>query len=327
MYLYELTTPVEHKYGGTLTQEEQDRCTRQTHLSSPRWSPYSQRPARVENICGKFVVRVADSPAMAPGPGTVGAGMGTKSAYGAGGSDEEVADLAGGSTLELGVNADPAFDQTLSSKYVSCLNGHHLDSRLDSVCFRMDSPFGKQYEIFHLAGHVTIRSTPGLPRSVIFKGVKGVSGTRELMKGLFFNEDVGVGKPEQTAGLLRPADSLVIPLVHMGVVSSCLGVRLQTSHNCYLENKIFSGVGSMQGGWMRVESRSMDQCNIVRLAVCDWRGLLPEMLLPTSNDLVITGKGSVMHRMAWTGVEWTEDNERAVLDACTWVAEQIASVC
>jgi hypothetical protein len=172
----------------------------------------------------------------------------------------------------------------------------------------MESPFGRQFELFHLAGHVTVRSTPGLPRSVIFKGVKGVSGTRELVKDLFLQDQA-------------------IPLVHMGVMSCCLGVRLQTSHNCYLENKVNSCSDAMQGGWMRVECRSMDQCNVVRLAVARWHHLLPEHLLPTSNDIVITHKGSVMHRMCWPGVEWTDENEQAVLDVCTWVAGQIASVC
>jgi hypothetical protein len=193
-------------------------------------------------------------------------------------------------------------------KYVSCLSRQPMDHRLDSVCFRNDSPFGRQFEIFHIAGHVTVRSTPGLPRSVIFKGVKGVHGLQELCKDLF----------------LQPS---VLPLVHMGVMSSCLGVRLQTSQCCYLENKVISGIGSMNGGWMRIEPRSMDQCNIVRLSVCKWHSLLPEHLVPTSNDIVITSKGSVMHRMCWPGVEWTAQNEQLVLDVCTWVADQIAASC
>ena len=307
MLLYELTSPTENKYGGFLTAEELARCTKQTELS-PRWTPYPKRPARVENICGKFVVRVG----CADESTATGLGCATVKASGEGSS---CASLGGGS----GEKHDEHLAEANSAKYVSCLSGHHMDRRLDSVCFRTDSPFGRQFELFHVAGHVTVRSTPGLARSVIFKGVKGVSGTRELLRDLFLD---GM---DARRGIDRAPS--VLPLVHMGVMSCCIGERLQTSHGCYLENKVSSGVGSMQGGWMRVEPRSMDQCNIVRLAVHHWHSLLPEHLMPTSNDIVITGKGSVMHRMSWPGVVWTEENERVVLDVCTWVAEQIAAVC
>ena len=292
MLLYELTSPIEHKYGGFLTQEEENRCSRQTELLSPRWIPYAKRPSRVENICGKFVVRVEESTAMGCGRGMEEGDSGRTSCVSGGGELEQESN-----------NANNDF------QYISCLSGRRMDARLDSVCFRNDSPFGKQYELFHIAGHVTVRSTPGLPRSVIFKGVKGVAGTDEMTRDLFMDETV-------------------LPLVHMGVISSCLGVRLQTSQCCYLENKISSSVGSAGiGGWMRVEPRSMDQCNIVRLSVYKWPDFLPEYLVPTSNDIVITGRGSVMHRFAWPGVLWTAENERAVLDVCAWVAEEIAAEC
>jgi hypothetical protein len=293
MLLYELTSPAEYKYGGTLTQEETSRCLRQTNLSSPRWTPYPKRPCQVENICGKFVVPVGGTTATGSGRGTRAAGI--SSAYGGEGYDSDCK----GEVLE----------ECKKSTYVSCLSGQHLDRRLHSVSFRNDSPFGRQSELFHAAGHVTVRCTPGLPRSVIFKGVKGVVGARELQEDLFLSQ----------AG--------VLPLVHMGVVSSCLGLRLQTSQCCYLENRVNAQQGSMQGGWMRVEPRSMDQCNIVRLAVMRWPGTLPEHLVPVSNDIVVTGKGSVMHRMAWSGVHWTTENERSVLSVCDWVSEAIAAVC
>ena len=299
MLLYELTSPPEYKYGGVLTSEETDRCTRQTNLSSPRWTPYPKRSCQVENICGKFVVRVGGITATGSGRGTAAAR--TSSVFGEEGYDSDCK-----SECEC---AQKCVGDCKKSTYVSCLSGQHLDPRLHSVCFRNDSPFGRQSELFHAAGHVTVRCTPGLPRSVIFKGVKGVAGTRELQEDLF---------------LLQ---SGVLPLVHMGVVSSFLGKRLQTSQCCYLENKVNAQQGSMQGGWMRVEPRSMDQCNIVRLAVLRWPSTLPEHLVPVSNDIVVTGKGSVMHRMAWSGVHWTAENERSVLDVCDWVAEAIAQVC
>jgi hypothetical protein len=259
MLLYELASPVEHKYGGTLTDEESARCTRQTELDSPRWIPYAWRPPHVENICGKFVVRVGEG-------------------------------------------------------YTSCLNNQHVavDNRLRSVCFRTDSPFGRQQEMFHVDGHVTARCTPGLPKSLIFKGAKGMQSVANLMRDLFLDQD----KAHKT-----------IPLVHMGVISSCAGVRLQTSQCCYLENRVLEGSGVMYGNWMGVEARTPDQCNIVRLSVKDWTGLLPPHLTPASNDMVITGKGSVVHRFSWPGLAWDEAVELELLEACEKVVEAIVSVC
>ena len=163
--------------------------------------------------------------------------------------------------------------------------------------------------MFHLDGHITARCTPGLPRSMIFKGAKGIRSVSNLMRDLFLDQ-------EKT-----------IPLVHMGVVSSCSGVRLQTSQCCYLENRVLEGSGAMHGGWLGVEARTPDQCNIVRLSVIDWASLLPPSLVPTSNDIVITSKGSIVHRFAWAGLRWDKDVEQELLKACGRVVAAIASVC
>jgi hypothetical protein len=295
MNLYELMSPVEHKYGGFLTEEQSVRCVRQTELNSPRWSPYPMRLPQVENICGKFVVRVAGSTAMERGGrlGEEGSGK-ISSVSGGEGSGREVAE-----------------PETPLVVYTSCLNNQQvaIDPRLGSVCFKTDSPFGRQQEMFHVSGHVTVRCTPGLPRSMIFKGARGVEGVSQLIQDLFLDG-------EKT-----------IPLVHMGVISSCIGVRLQTSQCCYLENRVLEGCGAMHGGWMSVETRSPDQCNIVRLSVKDWTGLLLPAYTPASNDIVITGKGSVVHRFSWTGLPWNFHVEQEVLGACESVASAIASVC
>jgi hypothetical protein len=260
MLMYELDSPVEHKYGGDLTEEQTARCTRWTELSSPRWMPYAMRLPHVENVCGKFVVQVE-----------------------------------GG----------------LHPTYTSCLSNQRvaIDQRLSSVCFRTDSPFGRQQEMFHVDGHITARCTPGLPRSMIFKGAKGIRSVSNLMRDMFLDT-------EKT-----------IPLVHMGVISSCMGVRLQTSRCCYLENRVTEGFGAAHGGWIAVEARTPDQCNIVRLSVKDWAGLLPEPLTPASNDIVITGKGSVVHRFSWPGLAWDETVEYEILKGCAGVVDRLLSVC
>ena len=289
MLLYELTSPAEHKYGGDLTEEQTARCTRQTQLDGPSWMPYALRTPHVENLCGKFVVRVAGISARITGSGI---------------GDVLDRDLDEG-------NAPLNEPSNLKSGYTSCLNNQRvaIDHRLSSVCFRVDSPFGRQQEMFHLDGHITARCTPGLPRSMIFKGAKGAGSVSNLMRDLFLDQKV------------------TIPLVHMGVISSCMGVRLQTSQCCYLENRVMEGFGVMRGGWMAVEARTPDQCNIVRLSVKDWSTLLPISLTPASNDIVITGKGSVVHRFAWAGLPWDGDVELELLAACESVVAAIASVC
>jgi hypothetical protein len=117
--------------------------------------------------------------------------------------------------------------------------------------------------------------------------------------------------------------------VHMGVFSSCLGLRLQTLPCCYLENKL-GYPGPLE--WLQVGGRCMDQCNVVRLTVRDWAVTgLPRACWPVSNDIVLTGKGSVMHRLTWNGVgcglEWTDGSEASVLQACQWVSDRVGAAC
>jgi hypothetical protein len=324
MLLYELTSPIEHKYGGSLTEEQSSRCSRQTELNSPRWMPYPHRPPLIENICGKFVIRLSgDSSNGGSVSDSVQSELSDSEEKSNEGASHELekenvyssgrgefspsnrSKIHGSEASRLSLNAPI---------YTSCLNNNYyrqvsIDQRLSSVCFNTDSPFGKQQEIFHIDGHVTARCTPGLPRSLIFKGSKGMESVTRLMRDLFLDQ-------ENT-----------LPLVHMGVISSCIGVRLQTSQCCYLENRVLDGTGTMHGGWMTVETRSPDQCNIVRLSVKDWTGLLLPSVVPISNDIVITGKGSIVHRLAWTGLPWDDQVERDILGACESVASAIASVC
>jgi hypothetical protein len=262
----------------------------------------------VENICGKFVVRVGEGTATGRGGGSVEEGSGTtSSASGEGESGRGENEM--GHQTERQIERE--IDSTKPTVYTSCLNNRQVtvDQRLSSVCFKTDSPFGKQREIFHIDGHITVRCTPGLPKSMIFKGAKGMESITRLIKDLILDQEKTVA------------------LVHMGVISSCMGVRLQTSQCCYLENRVNEGFGTMRGGWMTVEARSPDQCNIVRLSVKDWTGLLLPSIIPISNDIVITGKGSVIHRFSWVGLPWDEHVERDVLGACESVVEAISSVC
>ena len=183
-----------------------------------------------------------------------------------------------------------------------------LDAGLKSVCVKVYSPFGPQTELFHTAGHVTYRATPGLPKSLIFKGVKGETGLVELRRGMSIADDV-------------------MSVVHLGVVGCNLGVRLQTTQDCYLENKVNGWQGGFRGGWLAVGSRAMDQCNIIRLSVTKWDThsdpLLPVGMVPKANDIVITGRGSFMHRFHWAGLVWSPEVEAQLLRGCERVAASV----
>ena len=381
MLLYELRSPVELKFGGSLTEEEMSRCERQTELNSPRWTPYPWRSPFVENICGKFVVHmeggesairsglvsgsltdVSDTvsrnseipPSGIPTSDVLNSESGITNTENPISdipisdipisdipisdipisdipiSDIPISDISTPGTSNTQIPITPNLispnlmdvvcdggvkestpKHHMSPFYASCLSDRQLtvDPRLSSVCFSTDTPFGRQQEILHIDGHITARCTPGLPRSLIFKGAKGMDSVNRLIRDLFLDQQK------------------TFPLVHMGVISSCMGVRLQTSECCYLENRVMAGTGVMRGGWMTVETRAPDQCNVVRLSVRDWTGLLLPAFIPISNDVVITGKGSVVHRFSWAGLPWDEQVEREILGACESVVAAIASVC
>jgi hypothetical protein len=119
----------------------------------------------------------------------------------------------------------------------------------------------------------------------------------------------------------------VMSVVHLGVVGCNLGVRLQTTQDCYLENKVNSCQGGFSGGWLAVGSRAIDQCNIIRLSVARWDThsdpLLPVGMVPKANDIVITGRGSFMHRFHWAGLVWSPEVEAKLLRGCERVAASV----
>jgi hypothetical protein len=183
-----------------------------------------------------------------------------------------------------------------------------MSEQLKSVCFKSPAPFGAQTELFHLRGQLTARSAPGLEKAIGFKGVRGHEALRELIRDSLL--------PEET-----------VSKVHMAVFSSCIGRRIQTSPGCYLENKVQHGMP-----WLCVVGRCIDQFNVVRLGVGDWGEVgLAEAFRPWANDIVLTSKGSLMHRFTWnapmSGLEWTQEAEDAICRACQRVADAIAAAC
>jgi len=183
-----------------------------------------------------------------------------------------------------------------------------MDERLKSVCFKSPAPFGAQTELFHLRGQLTARSAPGLEKAIGFKGVRGFEAMRELVHDSLL--------PDET-----------VAKVHMAVFSTFTGRRIQTSPGCYLENKV-----GRELPWLVVEGRCMDQFNVVRLGVCDWGRMgLAERFRPRTNDLVLTARGSLLHRFTWngsnSGLEWTQEAEDAIRCACQRVSDAIGEAC
>lgn len=183
-----------------------------------------------------------------------------------------------------------------------------MSDRLRSVCFKSPAPFGAQTELFHLRGQLTARSALGLEKAIGFKGVRGHSAMRELI----------------TDSLLP---GTTVARVHMAVFSSFIGRRMQTSPGCYLENKVHREIP-----WLFVVGRCMDQFNVVRLGVGDWTAMgLEEKFWPGANDIVLTGRGSLLHRFTWNGVlrglEWTQEAEDAIRAACQRVSDAVGAAC
>jgi hypothetical protein len=147
-----------------------------------------------------------------------------------------------------------------------------------------------------------------LEKAIGFKGVRGHEALRELISDSLL--------PEGTIGK-----------VHMAVFSSFVGRRIQTSPGCYLENK----VGRLMP-WLVVEGRCMDQFNVVRLSVRDWGEVgLDVEYRPWANDIVLTSRGSLMHRFTWNapvcGLAWTREAEEAISRACQRVSDEIGRAC
>jgi hypothetical protein len=183
-----------------------------------------------------------------------------------------------------------------------------MSPQLKSVCFKSPAPFGAQTELFHLRGQLTARNAPGLEKAIGFKGVRGHEALRELIRDSLL-PDATVGK------------------VHMAVFSSFIGRRMQTSPGCYLENRVREGMP-----WLMVEGRCMDQFNVVRLGVEDWGAMgLDEAFRPWANDIVLTGRGSLLHRFTWngpmSGLKWTQEAEEAIGRACQRVSDEIGRAC
>jgi hypothetical protein len=54
---------------------------------------------------------------------------------------------------------------------------------------------------------------------------------------------------------------------------------------------------------------------------------LPPAFRPDSNDWTVTGKGMVIIRMVWHGLEWTQEAEDACIRLCNRVTDWLRDCC
>jgi hypothetical protein len=171
----------------------------------------------------------------------------------------------------------------------------------DVVTHRPLALFGGADEMYHLDGTVCI-----YPRSVQFKGCKGVDGIHRLADA--------IGLPDRAC------------VVHMGVFCLALGRLLHTSHGCYFENRLHARFSSL-----RVCSRMLDMNTLVKLRIDDFdRAEMPffaQDAAPKKVDLSVSGTGLVVIHATWARCPWTPEVEAQFLLFCDWLGDALRDCC
>lgn len=161
------------------------------------------------------------------------------------------------------------------------------------------SGFGHKQELFHLDGNVTV-----------YHGRASFMGA------------------QSTAGLTRLARTLRLEggcyTVHMVVICMKLGQRAHVSSNGLLETNI-----SRWTRHIRVHGRILEQANIVRFRIQEFTGefQFPSELAPENNDWAVTGRGTVLARMTWHKLPWSQETEDLVMDLAKRVGAWLAECC
>lgn len=165
---------------------------------------------------------------------------------------------------------------------------------LEGVIKSTQTCLGRQKELFHLHGNVTIYQG-----KAAFMAVRGMSGLEKLSRALN----------------LSSAENIV----HMAVLSGRIGSRVHVAESGLLETNL-----AYHSKWIRVEGRMYEYTNTVRLRVLKFEGpvfYLPEAIRPDNNDWMVTGKGIIIIRLTWRSLSWSRENEEACLAMCTRAVE------
>ena len=72
-----------------------------------------------------------------------------------------------------------------------------------------------------------------------------------------------------------------------------------------------------------------EENNTAKFAVVNFTGRfhLPPHVIPLSNDWSVTGRGAVIARLTWGGLDWTEETENVLLAFCNTVGEVFLECC
>lgn len=155
---------------------------------------------------------------------------------------------------------------------------------LSSVVNRCHTCMGKQDDVYSIFGNGCLMER--LNSRMYFKGCTNLKVAHML------SEELGMDKPPV--------------LVHMIVLSACMGILVDI-RPCGLMMSILQNMGLSP-------YYIVDSTNAVRFKVntSEW----PGVVLPKSNDWTITTRGSVIMRMTWNSLEWSQKIEDDIVLSC-----------
>jgi len=170
---------------------------------------------------------------------------------------------------------------------------------LKGVLIKTNTPFGIQREIYHIEGNIILNQC-----KASFMGARSFDGLEKL---------------SQSLNLTSPKNN-----VHMVVFCMKLGKRVQVTPCGLLETNI-----ARKQPLIRIQGRLYEQNNTARFCIRRFEGIfqLDPACRPDNNDWGVTGKGTVLTRMTWKHVNWTQEIETECLSLCSRVSSWLASCC
>jgi len=168
---------------------------------------------------------------------------------------------------------------------------------LKGVLIRTRTSFGVQREIYHIEGNIILNQS-----KASFMGARSFDGLEKLSQSLHLTSPRNV--------------------VHMVVFCMKLGKRVQVTPCGLLETNI-----AKKQPYIRIQGRLYEQNNTVRFLIRKFEGIfqIDQSCQPDNNDWGITGKGTVLARMTWKHINWTQKVEDECLSLCSRVATWLSA--
>ena len=169
-------------------------------------------------------------------------------------------------------------------------------TQLGGLMHRVCSGFGWQNDVYHLDGNLSL-----CMGRASFKACRSMEGLTRL------------------GGVLGLPDTS--NRVHMVVVSSMLGRRMHVPKGGFLDKTLCNS------GWPISVGFPLDSTNSVRVSIVHFQKEFAwpdRATLPASNDWTVTGKGALVGRLTWEGIQWTSGVEAEVLAFADRVARLLA---